>query len=108
MVPVPPSPARNALHVAEATAQALQYYSRRFGPFPYSHLALTQMPGPESQGWPGLVFLSSYAFLSEQERADLHMDFSRSILAQQDSTPMVGRSGHLEELSRSVDLRGLG
>jgi hypothetical protein len=83
MVPVPPSPARNALHVAEATAQALQYYSRRFGPFPYSHLALTQIPGPESQGWPGLVFLSSYAFLSEQERADLHMDFSRSILAQQ-------------------------
>src|SRR6267378_2443205 len=83
IVPVPPSPARNALHVAEATAQALQYYSRRFGPFPYSHLALTQMPGPESQGWPGLVFLSSYAFLSEQERSDLHMDFSRSILAQQ-------------------------
>src|ERR1700730_3997964 len=83
MVPVPPSPARNALHVAEATAQALQFYSRRFGPFPYSHLALTQMPGPESQGWPGLVFLSSYAFLSEQERADLHMDFSRSILAPQ-------------------------
>lgn len=83
IVPVPPSPARNALHVAEATAQALQFYSLRFGPFPYSHLALTQMPGPESQGWPGLVFLSSYAFLSEQERADLHMDLSRSILAQQ-------------------------
>ena len=83
IVPIPPSPARNALHVAEATAQALEYYSRRFGPFPYSHLALTQMPGPESQGWPGLVFLSSYAFLSEQERADLHMDSSRSILAQQ-------------------------
>jgi hypothetical protein len=83
MVPVAPSPARNAQHVAEATAQALQYYSRRFGPFPYSHLALTQMPGPESQGWPGLVFLSSYAFLSEQERADLHMDFSGNILAQQ-------------------------
>jgi len=83
VVPVPPSPARNALHVAEATAQALQFYSRRFGPFPYSHLALTQMPGPESQGWPGLVFLSSYAFLSEQERADLHMDYSTSILAQQ-------------------------
>jgi peptidase M1-like protein len=83
IVPIPPSPARNALHVAQATAQALQYYSRRFGPFPYSHLALTQMPGPESQGWPGLVFLSSYAFLSEQERADLHMDSSRSILAQQ-------------------------
>src|SRR6266849_4310465 len=66
-----------------ATGQALQFYSRRFGPFPYSHLALTQMPGPESQGWPGLVFLSSYAFLSEQERADLHMDYSTSILAQQ-------------------------
>ena len=83
VVPMPPSPAHNALPVAEATARAIQYYARRFGPFPYSRLALTQMPGRESQGWPGLVFLSTYAFLTEDERRQLHMDPSQILLAQQ-------------------------
>jgi len=72
-VPLLPSPARNATAVAEAAARAVRYYADRFGPFPYSQLFLTQLPGPESQGWPGLIFLSSYAFLSRQERDDLHM-----------------------------------
>src|SRR5205814_9667110 len=40
-------------------------------PFPYSSLALTQMPGNFSQGWPGLVFLSSYVFVPEQQRPKL-------------------------------------
>jgi Peptidase family M1 domain len=68
--------------VAEATARAIRYYAERFGPFPYSQLALTQLPGPESQGWPGLVFLSSYAFLTREERADLHMNASATLLGQ--------------------------
>ena len=54
VAPPVPSPARNAMAVAEATAHAIHYYSERFGPFPYSQLAMTQMPGLESQGWPGL------------------------------------------------------
>jgi hypothetical protein len=68
-----PSPARNATAVAEAAARAVRYYAERFGPYPYSQLALTQMPGQESQGWPGLVFLSSYAFLTHEDRENLHM-----------------------------------
>ena len=68
-MPSRPSPAQNEVAVAEAAARAIQYFAERFGPFPYSHLALTQMPGRESQGWPGLVFLSSYVFLDEEQRA---------------------------------------
>ncbi|MGC2770858.1 MAG: M1 family aminopeptidase [Candidatus Sulfotelmatobacter sp.] len=71
--PPAPSPARNATAVAEFTARAVRYYAERFGPFPYSQLALTQVPGRESQGWPGLIFLSSYAFLDQAERESLHM-----------------------------------
>jgi Peptidase family M1 domain len=78
-----PSPAHMASAVAETAARALDYYSARFGPYPYSQLSLTQMPGPESQGWPGLVYLSSYAFLTDQERADLHFDAFRRLLEQQ-------------------------
>ena len=82
ITPSAPSPARNATAVAETTARAIRSYAERFGPFPYSQLALTQLPGRESQGWPGLVFLSSYAFLTQQERADLHMDSIHGLLGQ--------------------------
>ena len=82
-VPLAPSPARNATAVAELTARAIRYYAERLGPFPYSQLALTQMPGRESQGWPGLIFLSSYAFLDEGERKDLHMNAAGTLTAQQ-------------------------
>lgn len=75
-----PSPERNEMNVAESAAGAIEYYSRRFGPYPYSHLSLTQNPGRDSQGWPGLVFLSSYAFLDEREREQLHYEPSRILL----------------------------
>jgi hypothetical protein len=77
-----PSPARNATAVAEFTARAIRYYADRFGPFPYSQLALTQLPGRESQGWPGLIFLSSYVFLTPEERADFHLTPAGTLLAQ--------------------------
>jgi len=73
IVPQRPSPARNEARVGESAAEAIRYYSERFGPYPYSKLALTQMPGPESQGWPSLVFLSSYAFLTGLERQQLRL-----------------------------------
>lgn len=82
IVPRPPSPVRTEATVGEAAAHAIQYYSARFGPYPYSHLALTQMPGHESQGWPGLVFLSSYAFLDQEQREQLHFDPYRTLLQQ--------------------------
>jgi len=73
-VPILPSPARNAQAVADKAAHAVEFFSQHFGPFPYSSLELTQMPGQMSQGWPGLVFLSSFAFLTPTEEADLHLD----------------------------------
>ena len=83
IAPLPVSPARNATAVAETTARALRYYSDRFGPFAYSKLSLTQLPGRESQGWPGLIFLSSYAFLTPEERREIHMNPSQELIDQQ-------------------------
>jgi Peptidase family M1 domain len=45
-------------------------------------LALTQLPGRESQGWPGLIFLSSYAFLTREEREQLHINAANALLSQ--------------------------
>ena len=80
IVPSRPSPAQNEVRVEESAAQAVQFFADRFGPFPYSKLALTQMPGLESQGWPGLVFLSSYAFLNDEERQQLHFEPYRILI----------------------------
>lgn len=82
IVPSRPSPAQNEATVGEAAGRAIQYYSERFGPYPYKSLKLTQMPGRDSQGWPGLVFLSSYAFLGELERQELHFESSRALVQQ--------------------------
>jgi len=48
--------------------KSLNFYDQRFGPYPYSSLYLTQEPGTSSHGWPGLIFLSSLVFMSEQDR----------------------------------------
>jgi hypothetical protein len=76
------SPVQNESSVGEAAAKAIQYFAERFGPYPYSRLALTQMPGSESQGWPGLVFLSSFAFLDHDQREALHFEPFREELQQ--------------------------
>ncbi|MGO9405002.1 MAG: M1 family metallopeptidase [Terriglobales bacterium] len=91
VTPPPPSPAHDAQAVADRAAKAIASFSEWFGPYPYSSLALTQMPGNLSQGWPGLVFLSSFAFLSPQEQADLHLDPVTRVL---DSQVLVHETAH--------------
>ena len=81
--PAAPSPARDLQDVADRAADAIATFSQWFGPYPYSSLALTQMPGSLSQGWPGMVFLASAAFLNPQEQKDLHLDpITRQLNAQ--------------------------
>jgi len=80
IMPSRPSPAQNEVAVAESAASAIQYFAERFGPFPYSQLSLTQIPGRESQGWPGLIFLSSYVFLTAEQRQQLHYTPDRILL----------------------------
>jgi peptidase M1-like protein len=78
--PPAPSPARYAEAVAQEAAHTIEFLSPRLGPFPYSSLALTQMPGNTSQGWPGLIFLSSFAFLSPHEREALRFSPGAHVL----------------------------
>jgi aminopeptidase N len=35
-------------------------------------LELTERPGPDSQGWPGLIFLSNYVYMTPEELKALH------------------------------------
>ncbi len=91
VTPPSPSPVHDLQSVADRAALAIDDFTQWFGPFPYGSLALTQMPGDLSQGWPGLVFLSSFAFLSPREQADLHLDPVSRIL---DSQLLVHETAH--------------
>lgn len=62
----PPLPA-GELPATEAAA-TIKYLGPRIGPYPFTSLSLTQMPGSLSQGWPGLVYLSSYVFVPQAAR----------------------------------------
>ncbi len=79
----PPSPAHNAQQVADKSARAIEFFASRFGPYPYGDLKLTQMPGKSSQGWPGLIYLSSFSFLTTEEKAQLRMSVANEVLSNQ-------------------------
>ncbi len=72
-VPMPPplqNPSTTGQSLADRAADTLTALSQMLGPYPYSSLSLTENPSVESQGWPSLIFLSSYAYLQpEQLRA---------------------------------------
>lgn len=66
---IPLVPAKNVQIVAERARDTIDFMSARFGPYPYSSLRLTQIPGTDSQGWPGLIYLSGHVFLTPEQRA---------------------------------------
>ncbi len=80
LAPIQPSPARNAQVIADHSAQAVQAFSRWFGAYPYDQLSLTQMPGVVSQSWPSLIYLSTFSFLTAEEKSQLKMDPVRIVL----------------------------
>jgi hypothetical protein len=57
--------------VAERASQSVKYFETLFGPYPYSRLAIAQIPGHAGQGWPELVYLPTLSFLEQSERAEL-------------------------------------
>ena len=67
----PLAPSEELGNVADLASQAVQYYSRVFGPFPYPRLAVSQAPGNFGQGWPELVYLPTLTFLPRTIRTEL-------------------------------------
>ncbi len=57
--------------VSARAAGAVEYFDQLFGPLPYSHLAIAEIPGDLGQGWPGLVYLPTISFLPKAERSEL-------------------------------------
>jgi hypothetical protein len=68
-----PDPSQQLAPLADKAAETVASLSQMLGPFPFTTLSLTQRPGMESQGWPTLIFLSSYVYLTSAERMALNL-----------------------------------
>jgi len=82
-VPPPPSlqnPAGTGQSLAERAAETLSSEAQMLGPYPFSSLSLTENPSAESQGWPGLIFLSSYAYLQPDQLRAMNLSAADAII----------------------------
>lgn len=79
-----PAPSRRLFtggtQLAQRAADTLTKLDKILGPYPFSSLALTQRPGTDSQGWPGVIFLSTYVYLTPEQRAATHVSAADDIL----------------------------
>ncbi len=64
-------PAKQVQRIADQAASSVKFLSRELDAFPYSHLEVSQLPAMLSQSWPGLIYLSSAAYLDPRERRAL-------------------------------------
>jgi peptidase M1-like protein len=69
----PPSPADALKQLGREIDSSIRFYETFCGPFPFSTLSVSQIPGTFGQGWPGLLYLSTFSFLpaEAQHRAGL-------------------------------------
>ncbi len=66
--------------IAESVIAALQYYTAEYGPPPVRTLTVSPIPDNFGQGFPGLIYLSTLAYLDPEQRppemrADKYSDF---------------------------------
>jgi hypothetical protein len=64
----PPDPAGRLDQLAKGVADALEFMTAQFGPPPIRNLAVTPIPGGFGQGFPGLVYLATLAYLDPSQR----------------------------------------
>jgi hypothetical protein len=71
--PMPPSPADALKQLGKEIDSSVRFYETFSGPFPFHNLSVSQIPGTFGQGWPGLLYVSTYSFLPSeaQQRAGL-------------------------------------
>ena len=69
-----PSPTAALKQLGASVQDSIHFFENVNGAFPFEQLNVAQIPGSFGQGWPGLVYLSTLAFLppETQERAGLN------------------------------------
>jgi hypothetical protein len=73
MISAAPSPADALKQLGRDIDSSIRFYENYSGPFPFQKLGVSQIPGTFGQGWPGLLYISTFSFLppAAQQRAGL-------------------------------------
>ena len=68
-----PNPTVSLNDLGNRVLDSIQFFRNINGTFPLDHLDISQIPGSFGQGWPGLIYLSTLAFLpaDTQEQAGI-------------------------------------
>ena len=72
--PVTPSPTDALKSLAREVDSSISFYEKYNGPFPFQRLAVSQIPGGFGQGWPGLLYLSTYSYLPPQAQEQVGLN----------------------------------
>lgn len=64
----PSNPAPRLELIAKDVANAVEFMTEKFGPPPLPYLSITPIPGTFGQGFPGLVYISTLAYLNSEQR----------------------------------------
>jgi len=62
------NPAPRLELLAKDVASAVEFMTEKFGPPPLPYLSITPIPGTFGQGFPGLVYISTLAYLNPEQR----------------------------------------
>jgi hypothetical protein len=62
------NPAPRLELLAREVAAAVEFMTAKFGPPPLPYLSVTPIPGTFGQGFPGLVYISTLAYLNPEQR----------------------------------------
>jgi hypothetical protein len=62
--PAPPDPAERMEELTRSLLETLDFMTGEFGPSPIRNLSVTPIPGGFGQGFPGLVYLSTLAYIN--------------------------------------------
>lgn len=68
--PPPPNPRTRMRELGEEIAASMEWMTERFGPPPLPVLTVSPIPGFFGQGFPGLLYLSTLAFLNQADRPE--------------------------------------
>lgn len=87
VTPAPPNPQARMKELAGETAAAMEWMAAQFGPPALPVVRVSPIPGNFGQGFPGLVYLSTIAYLPEKDRpaavqtSKLNVFYSELLLA---------------------------
>jgi hypothetical protein len=74
--PPAPRPTDAVKLLGREIEDSIRFYETFSGPFPFQKLSVSQIPGTFGQGWPGLLYLSTYSYLPAE--AQLRAGLSES------------------------------